>query len=447
MANVSFPKGRPLVVGANHRSSSLTVRDRLFVEDPAVPAFLQRLRRSGVEQAMVLSTCERVEVQAIHDDAVETARRITQVMAEHAELTAADLGGQLYVLTGEDAVRHIFTVTASLDSLMIGEPQILGQVKAGHRMARDAGMNGSELEALLQAAYGAAKRVRSETTIGERPVSIAAAAVRVAQDLHGDLARCTGLLVGGGDMAALVADGLLAAGLSHLTVTHPSEARAEAAARALDCHVAPFDGLARLLADADIVLTSMGTRRHVLTADMITAALGKRRRKPVFLVDTGIPGDIEPAVNRIDEAFLYDLNDLERVAMEGRATRETEAGAAWSIIGAEVAGFLRGRAERTAVPALTRLRDHFEAARGKALSDAGNDAEKATRLLVNRLLHGPSEAMRALARASGSGGAPGTGTGEGSDWEAAERVLERLFGLDAGKGPTGEGDDGKETAE
>ena len=211
--------------------------------------------------------------------------------------------------------------------------------------------------------------------------------------------------------------------------------------------MAPFDGLARLLADADIVLTSMGTRRHVITADMVTAALGKRRRKPVFLVDTGIPGDIEPAVNRIDEAFLYDLNDLERVAMEGRATRETEAGAAWKIIGAEVAGFLRGRAERTAVPALTRLRDHFEAARGKALSDAGNDAEKATRLLVNRLLHGPSEAMRALARASGSGGVPGTGTGEGSDWETAERVLERLFDLDAGEAPTDEGDAGKETAE
>ncbi len=443
MAKTSSHKGRPLVVGANHRSSSLTVRDRLFVEDPAVPAFLERQRQSGVEQAMVLSTCERVEVQAVHDDADVAARCITGVMAEHAGLKPADLDGQLYVLSGADAVRHIFTVTASLDSLMIGEPQILGQVKAGHRLARDAGMNGTELEALLQAAYGAAKRVRSETTIGQRPVSIAAAAVQVAQELHGDLARCTGLLVGGGDMGALVAGGLLSAGLGHLTVTHPSEARAEGAARALDCHVAPFDELARLLADADIVLTSMGTRRHVVTADMITAALGKRRHKPVFLVDTGIPGDVEPAVNRIDEAFLYDLNDLERVAMEGRATRETEAGGAWRIIDAEVAGFLRGRAERTAVPALTRLREHFEAAREKALADAGNDAHKATRLLVNRLLHSPSEAMRELARASGGG----AGTGDGGDWQTAERVLKRLFGLDAGKSPPREGDDGKEKAE
>ncbi len=359
-------------------------------------------------------------------------------MADHAQISADELDGQLYVLRGEDAVRQIFMVAASLDSLMIGEPQVLGQVKAGHRMARDAGMTGSELEALMQAAYTAAKRVRSETAIDERPVSIAAAASQLAQDLHGDLSRCTGLLIAGGDMGELVARGLLSNGLGHLSVTHPSDARAETAARNLDCHVASFDTLAEILPDADIVLTSMGTRRYVLNADMLSAALKKRRHRPIFLVDTAVPGDIEPAVNRIDEAFLYDLNDLERVAMEGRAIRENEAVAARSIINAEVADFQRGRAERTADPAVVRLRQHFEAARDGVLADAGGDAEKATRLLINRLLHGPSEVMRQLAADVALNGVGDNGNGNEQDLQAVEKAVNRLFGL----GDAADGDDG-----
>ncbi len=193
-------------------------------------------------------------------------------------------------------------VTAALDSLIIGEPQILGQVKACHRMARDAGMSGSELEALIQAAYGAAKRVRSDTAIGQRPVSIAAAAAQVARDVHGDLGRAACLLVGAGDMGRMVAENLLAGGVGHLTVAHPTEARAQAMARALDCNVASFEALR--LEGADIVVTALGGRRHLLSADMVSAALRRRRRKPMFLVDAAVPGDIDPAVNRIDEAFL-----------------------------------------------------------------------------------------------------------------------------------------------
>jgi len=302
-------------------------------------------------------------------------------------------------------------------------------------MARDAGMTGSELEAVLQAAYASAKRVRSETAIDERPVSIAAAAARLAQDLHGDLSRCTGLLMAGGDMGELVAKGLISAGLGHLMVTHPKESRAETAARNLDCHVVPFDTLAASLAEADIVLTSMGTRRYTVTADMVSSALRKRRHAPIFLVDTAIPGDIEPSVNRIEEAFLYDLNDLERVAMEGRAIREGEAVAARGIINAEVADFLRGRAERTAVPAVVRLRQHFETMRDGVLADAGDDAQKATRLLVNRLLHAPSEMLRRLAAEAAARDDANAKAGNGADpdLETVEQTLRRLFGL--GNGP------------
>jgi glutamyl-tRNA reductase len=321
------------------------------------------------------------------------------------------------VLSGTEAVRHAFAVTSALDSLVIGEPHVMGQVKVAHRLARDAGTCGPDLDAVLQAAFGVAKRVRSDTAIGEGPVSIAAAAVQLARDLHGDLKNCQGLLVGAGDMGELVAESLLAAGLRKLLVTAPRQGRAEALARTLDCAALPFEDLREALAGADIVLTAVGARTVAVTAEMVAGALKKRRRKPIFLVDAGIPGDVEPAVNREENAFLYDLGDLEKVALEGRATREAAARAAWSIVEAEVAAFVKGRAARAAVPAIVALRQRFEETRETVLAEAGGDAAEATRLLINRLLHAPSEAMKDIAA-------------EGAEWQAMEKTLRRLFKLE-----------------
>jgi len=421
-----------MVVGANHRSSAMSIRDRLFVEDAQVPGFLERLRDAGIKEGMVVSTCDRVEIQAVHEDPAAAAESIIEILAAHAELTPADLRGQTYALTGDDAVKQIFRVAASLDSLVVGEPQVLGQIKACHRLASDAGMAGPALESILQAAYAAAKRARNETRIGERPVSIAAAAARLAQDLHGDLGRRSGLLIGTGEMGEMVAQAMTEEGLGDITAVHPTAARAEALARELDCHVGDFDDLARLLDEADIVLTALGSRRHVVTSDMMLVAIHRRRRRPVFLVDTSLPGDVDPAVNRIEEAFLYDLADLEGVVMDGRVSRETEARKAEEIIDAEVEAFLRGRAERVAVPALGDLRNHFEDVRAQVLAEAGDDAEKATRLLVNRLLHTPSEALRGEAARGDDGG---------GGWAAAEGLIRRLFGL---SGPERGGRDGEE---
>ena len=432
------PQERLVVVGANHRSSSLMLRDRLFVEDGAVPAFLAQVRRAGVNQAIILSTCDRVEIQAADADAEAAAERLIGVLAEHGAVTSGELDGQVYTHVDADAGRHIFAVVASLDSLVVGETQVLGQVKACHRMAKDAGMCGGALDRVLQAAYGAAKRVRNETAIGERPVSIAAAAVGVARDLHGDLATCSVLLLGSGEMTDLMARNLRAAGADDLTVTHPTPARADAVARALDCHAASFDDLARLLAGADIVLACVGARSHALTVDRVSAALRQRRRKPMFIIDAALPGDVEPAVNRIDEAFVYDLGDLERVAMEGRELRQAESDAARRIVDAAHDDFLRGRAERQAVPSLSRLRQLFEDERDRALAEAGDDAEKATRLLVNRLLHGPSEVLRdlaALSAAQDKDAAPTAAQGKDAattDWRAVEAAVSRIFRLGDG---------------
>ncbi len=414
-----------VVIGANHRSSSLGLRDRLFVEDADLPAFFGKLQDGGIKQAVVLSTCDRVEVHSLcennGEDPRDITRKIVAVLAGHAGLTVEELEGQLYVLHGEEAVRHLFAITSSLDSLVIGEPQVLGQVKAGHRMSRDAGLT-KGLEPFFQAAYVAAKRVRTETEIGRRPVTIAATAVQSVRDLHGDLDRCSGLLIGVGEMGELVAGQLVSSGLGHLTVVHPMENRAGNLARKLECHTAPMDSLAGLLVGADIVLTALGRRQHILSADMVAGALKARRHKPMFLIDTAIPGDIEPAVSRLEEAFLYDLGDLEHISLQGLANREQESKAAWDIVDAEVLKFLHGQAERSGVPVLNRLRAAFEAIRLDALAESNGDAEQATRLLINRLLHAPSEGMRRL-------GASGN-EGEKRELDSAERLLGQLFRLD-----------------
>ena len=405
---------RALVVGANHRTAPLSLRDTLFVDDLAQPEFLSDL---GLTQAVAVSTCDRVEVWAVCEEP-ETARTaILKTLAQRGGLPAEAILDQVYCLSDEAAIRHCFAVTASLDSLVIGEPQVLGQVKACHRLSRDAGFSGPELDGLLAAAYGAAKRVRSETPVAERPVSIASAAVQLARDLHGDLSSCSVLLVGAGDMGELVAEHLLGAGISRLVITAPRISRAEALAERFRCHATAFENLIPSLPEADILVTAVGGRQTVLSSEQVTTALRQRRRKPMFLVDTAVPGDIEPAVNRIDGAFLYDLDDLERLAMEGRASREQAAAAGFAIIDQALGDFQRSKAERGAVPAIILLREHFEKLRMQANFEAAGDAEKATRLLVNRLLHDPSEMMKLMA-------------GRDTRWPAAEDLLKKLFRLE-----------------
>ncbi len=422
MTEPAFKAGRPVVVGANHRSSSVMMRERLFIEKATLPDFLGSLKAEGIEQAVALSTGDRVEVQAIHSNTAEAAARICKVLAQNASLKPTDLEGQVYIYQGLDAVRHIFSVAASLDSLVIGEPQVLSQVKSSHRASQDAGMSGPELESLLQAAYATDKRVRRETAISERPVSIAAAATQLICDLHGDLTSCRCLLVGAGEMGELVVRDLIDAGLKHLTATHPCKAGPQAAACGLERRRGDFGQLEELLSEADIVLASLGKQSYTLSPEMMAEALKARRQKPIFLVDTGIPGDIDPAVDKIDMAFLYDLNDLERIAMEGRASREAESRNARRILEEEAAQYIRGRTERAAAPALVRLRTHFEVVRREALQDAGGDGEKATRLLIHRLLQDPSKALCKSAASGGNG-----------EFSTMETFLGRLFRLDERK--------------
>lgn len=410
-----------VAIGANHRSAPLALRERLFVEPLAVAEALADLRAAGLDQAVLVSTCDRVEVHTVHRAPAVARDAVLSALAARAGLDAASVREGFYTFTGAEALRQLFAVAASLDSHVIGEPQVLGQLKESHRIARAAGMVGGELEGLLQTAYRVAKRVRSETGIGEGAVSIATAAVEVARDIHGGLGDHAGLVVGIGDMGELVARQLRQAGLGRLAVTHRSAGRAEALAHRLEANVVAFDRLDEVVAGADVVITSLGLGRYTVTVDAARAALKSRRYRPLFVIDLAVPPDVEPGVGDIDGAFVYDMADLEGVTQAGLAGREEAAKAAWAVVDAELARYLRLRSMRQATPAVVALRRRFEAARERVLAEVdAHDAAYATRLLINRLLHDPSTALRELAADEDAvGGA-----------EAAEALLRRLFRLD-----------------
>lgn len=406
---------RLVVAGIDHRTAPADLRDRLQIDDAALPDLLSRFRSGGFVEALVLSTCDRTVVAGLADGSDVAA---LPLLAAAAGQASADLPAGLR-LVGDEAEDYLFAVASALDSQIVGEPQVLGQLKAAHRLAQDLGHADAGLAPILDAAYAAAKRVRTETRIAEGPVSMATACARLCRDLHGDLARATALAIGPGDMVALLVEQLRAAGLRDVVCVAARRRRAEALAQRLSAHVGEVADLPRLLAAADIVVAGQGDGRYVVTREAVEQALKARRRKPIFLADAAVPRDIEPKVETLDGAFVYDLDDLERVAAEGRAGREAEVDRARAILVEEIGRFRAGRAERRGVSAVMRLRGRFEAARNRALAETG-DAGRATELVINRLLHEPSERLRRIAADEGEQG--------------AEAALKRLFGEDEEEG-------------
>ena len=409
---------RLLVVGANQRSSSVSLRERLFLEPEEISGFLETMRDAGISNGCLLSTCDRVEMVMTPDDPDAACDIVINAFANRVGVSATALSEECVRLEGIEAVQHIFEVSASLDSLVVGEPQVLGQVKEAHRLARDVGMVDTALNALFEASYRAAKRVRTETAIGERPVSIAAAAEKLALNIHGPLSEIGALIIGAGEMGELIAEHLRNRGLARITAIARIEVQATTLANRLGGHHAPIEEMETCLRDADIVIAAVGAGRHVISTETMKKVILARRRKPVFLIDTGVPADIPPQINELDSAFVYDLGDLENVATEGRAGRDEEAILAARIILEEVESFFKVQAGREASAAVSALRHHFEGIREAILAENPVDSDVATRLLVNRLLHTPSETLRRVAEDSSA---------ELPKFEAA---VARLFGLE-----------------
>jgi glutamyl-tRNA reductase len=418
-----------VLVGLSHKSAPIAVREKLAFPEEQLTTVLGDLSRlPSIGEVMLVSTCNRVEVLA-----TAKARDAAQTLLEHLVACAQDnsLRSHLYLREGESAVVHLFRVAASLDSMVVGEPQILGQVKDAFELAVQSGFARGEISRACQAAFAAAKRVRSETQIGQAAVSMASAAVELARKIFGQLASRTVLVVGVGTMSELCARHLLAA-KSRVRVTNRTAERAVqlCAAMGEGAEARPFEQLASLLVEADIVISSTAAPRPIFTREMVQAALKARKNRPLFFVDLAVPRDVDPSVSELDNVFAYDVDDLDRVVAENMALRASEAERAGVIVAEEVARFIRERSTREAVPVLAQLRARAEeiaqaevqrtlAAIGEALSDKQKKSVEAmSRAIVNKLLHEPTARLR-------SAGAAGP--------EEAARLVQaaaELFGLD-----------------
>jgi glutamyl-tRNA reductase len=374
-----------------------------------------RCREIGLDQALAIVTCDRCDVWACVEpqQAERMGQGIAGLLAEAADLDIAEIVPRLQVTEGEGALRYAFAVAASLESAVIGEPQVLGQVKAAHHLATKATMTGPALDHVMDAIFQTAKKVRHDTSIAAQSVSMAACVVSVARQLHGDLQALTGLLIGDGDMGELMLEHLQGAGLQRWTLMHHNDRHGRAAAERQKLHWRPYEELAAAVTASDLVIAAQDSPRVLIAPPLIKAALKARRRRPVLLVDAGVPGDIDPAVNDLYDAFLYTLDDLEHLAMAGRRQRGDATSEAWTIIDAALAGYRQHQQSLAASPLITDLRARFEAERQEILAAAdGADAAEITRRLINRLLHQPSVTLKQTAGDA-----------------ATEQVVRRLFDL------------------
>lgn len=406
-----------LIVGADYKRAPALLRDHLQGDDADVLRLLSACRARGLDQAMVVATCDRCEIWASVTDETRAAADITALIAEAAGAAVPQVAPQLHYLTERDALRYAFAVASSLESQIVGEPQVLGQVKEAYHFAARAGQLGSELDGVVQAAFAAAKRVRTETDIAAQSVSVAACVVKLARQVHGKLESLGAVLIGDGDLGQMAADQLSEAGVGRWVVAHSHAGRGQDLAARRKAHAVTLVDLPAVLVDADIVIAALDHTQPVLNAVMISATLKKRRRRPMLLVDLAVPGDIDRGIDAVDDAFRYAFEDIERLAMSGRQERAAAIQSANAILSEALTAFERGREARNIGDSLTGLRDHFETERLALLAENPDmDAAELSRRLVNRLLHRPLSALRNDAKDSD-----------------LERATRRLFGLDRNK--------------
>ena len=399
-----------VVVGLSHRTAPIAVREKLVLDAEGLPDFLRALvQRPEVGEALLVSTCNRVELVAAgpagrDSDLEQLAKACIAALAEHAP----DIAPHLYAHTGGAAVRHLFRVAASLDSMVLGEPQILGQVKDAYELARKAGTVGSVLHRTLPRAIRAAKRVRTETAIGSGMVSVPSVAVDLTRQIFGDLTGHQALLVGSGEMAEAVAR-LLKVGGASVVVVGRTLSRAEDLANAVGGTARPWEALQQSLVEADVIVTSTSAPHYVVDYDMVSTARRTRRGRNQFFIDLAVPRDVDPRIEELDGEFLYNIDDLSKVVSETLSTRSREAASAEAIVGREAEGYDRWADAEQATPTIVALRARLSASleedmrrsfRGKLKHLSADDRAAVGKMLesaVNRILHQPTIRLRQAA--------------------------------------------------
>ena len=429
------PQPSLVLVGVNHTTAPLTVRERLAIAAARLPDATRTLaHQPGVREALILSTCNRVELLTVREPEAPAAapEPTMEFLRDFLNVPPADIQPHLYQFREREAIRHLFRVASSLDSMVVGEPQILGQVKQSWTVAREVGAIasrnglGSVLDPLLQRAFSVAKRVRTETQIGSSQVSVASVAAELARKIFGTLAHRTVLLVGAGKMSDLAARHLIQNGATTLLVSNRTGDRAEKIASALrtpdiTTGVIPFAELHDRAHRADIIITSTGAGQ-IFQPDHARALLHRRRNSPVFFIDIAVPRDVSPAVNELEGCFVYDIDDLQQAAQSNRASRSREAEAAESIVSSEVERYNRRLAQSASTGAIKAIVAEAESLReaelGRMLTRLSADplspaqqaaVEQLSRQLTAKLLHNQLRALRGDADDASVGESAGPG--------------------------------------
>lgn len=399
-----------VLIGLSHKTAPVEVREKLAFPEDRIDEALQNLTSEpSIDEAVILSTCNRTEIYTLANDPHKAPDEITGFFADFHNMAPNDLNGYLYKKRELEVAEHAFMVSASLDSMIIGEGQILGQVKQAYGRSLECRTAGRVLNRLFKEALTLGKKVRTDTDIGESAVSISYAAVELAKRLFGELTNKSVLLVGAGKMSELTAKHLASNGIQRVLVTNRTFQRAEEMAQKFDGEALPFDQLSSSLAQADIIISSTGAPGIVIPKDQMVEAMRERRNKPVFLIDIAVPRDIDPEINNLYNAYLYDIDDLQGVVETNLAERQKEAEKALGMINENLASFSKWTATLEVVPTITALRNKADQIRQgelkKAVAMLGNNVDQSqvdtmnamAQAIINKLLHEPTVKIKELA--------------------------------------------------
>jgi glutamyl-tRNA reductase len=420
-----------LVVGLSHRTAPVDLRERVDFQGRVEAALRALAARGSTHEAVVLSTCNRAEVYAASDDIAQSRGDLAAFMSDFHGVDRGELAPHLYDLADLDSARHLFRVAAGLDSLVVGEPQILGQVKEAHALATGAQTVGPVLNRLFRLSFTTGKRVRTETGLGAGAVSVSFAAVALARKIFGDLKGRTVLVVGAGEMGKLTALHMKSQGVKQVTIISRTMAHAARTAELIGgASAAPWEEMDAALGASDIVITATGAGTTILTKGHVEAVMRPRRNRPLFIIDIAVPRDVEAAAGEIEQVFLYNIDDLQATVRENEARRAGEVLRAEAIVTEEVGKFVAWLRSRGAIPTVVALRQKFENIRRAELDrldfklsalplDARPEAracvDEITRLIIEKLLLTPTEQLKGL--------------GDHDTLAVYSEALTRLFGL------------------
>ena len=388
-----------VLIGTSHKTAPVEVRERLaFAESRLADALRELVDREMINEGLIVSTCNRVELIAATPNGAgqpdSAVSRLNDFLIRFHQCDQSLLQKHCYYLAGQDAIKHVFRVTSSLDSMVVGEPQITGQIKEAFQRAQEAAVVGHELTRLMNRAFAVAKRVRNETGIGSSAVSISFVAVELARKVFEGLKGSAVMLLGAGEMAELAAKHLLNYGANRLLIVNRTFENAVALAGELNGEPVPFEEFEKRLPEAEILICSTGAPSYLIHPDHVRGALLRRRNRPMLLIDISVPRNIDPAIGRLDNAFLFDVDDLESIAEANRAERKREALRAEEIIEAETEQFIRALDEGDLNAVIGAFRQHisemafseFERSR-KRLGDLSEDQEQALRVMINAIVN------------------------------------------------------------